>query len=463
MPKIEIDYSNTIIYKITCKDKQVTDVYVGHTTNFVQRKHAHKQSCLNSKCKLYEVIRAHGGWSNWSMEIINFFHCNDHYEARKKEQEYFILLNATLNSIEPFPKPKPKIVKQPLAKNHFVCNTCNIYCTSHALLEQHNKSKKHNKSKQHLKIVAHNGEDNTTKPVTKYECLLCDISCSKKNDWDRHLLTRKHLKHINGPLEETNIPQKDFTCKCGKKYVNNSGLWKHAKVCKNDNIENEIITHNIIDSTSNEIKLLTNLVLEMVKSNGELQKQNNELQKKVLDVCTSNMTINNHTNNNNSNNKTFNLQFFLNEQCKDAMNLSDFMNSFELGLEDLESIGELGYVEGITKIMVDRLNAMDIYKRPVHCSDAKRETLYVKNDDRWEKEARNNPKLRYAIKTASFQSMKLTVLWSETYPESKSSESRLNDKYMKLVFNSTGGHGEIADSEDKIIRRILKEIVIDKK
>ena len=145
-----------------------------------------------------------------------------------------------------------------------------------------------------------------------------------------------------------------------------------------------------------------------------------------------------------------------------AMNLSDFMNSFELGLEDLESIGELGYVEGITKIMVDRLNAMDIYKRPVHCSDAKRETLYVKNDDKWEKEARNNPKLRYAIKTASFQSMKLTVLWSDTYPESKSSESRLNDKYMKLVFNSTGGTGEIADSEDKIIRRILKEIVIDK-
>ena len=110
MPKTVIDYSNTIIYKITCKDTNDPDVYVGHTTNFVQRKHAHKQSCINNKspnynCKLYEVIRNKGGWNNWKMEIINFFECKDHYEARKKEQEYFISLNATLNSIEPMPTP----------------------------------------------------------------------------------------------------------------------------------------------------------------------------------------------------------------------------------------------------------------------------------------------------------------------------------------------------------------------
>ena len=184
------------------------------------------------------------------------------------------------------------------------------------------------------------------------------------------------------------------------------------------------------------------------------------MQQQMLEVCKTNTTRN--TINNNSHNKTFNLQFFLNEQCKDAMNLSDFMNSFELQLTDLESIGELGYVEGMTKIMVDRLNAMDIYKRPVHCSDAKRETLYVKNDDKWEKEARNNPKLRYAIKTASFQSMKLTVLWSDTYPESINSDSYLSDTYIKIIKESTGGNGEISLSEDKIIRRIAKTVYIDK-
>ena len=145
------------------------------------------------------------------------------------------------------------------------------------------------------------------------------------------------------------------------------------------------------------------------------------------------------------------------------MNISEFANSFDLQLSDLESVGELGYVDGITKIMLDKLNAMDIYKRPIHCSDVKREILYVKDEDKWEKELRSNPKLRQAIKTVSFKNMKVAILWSDTYPESKSSESRLNDVYMKLIIQSTGGSGEIGDSENKIIKRIAKEIFIDKK
>ena len=144
------------------------------------------------------------------------------------------------------------------------------------------------------------------------------------------------------------------------------------------------------------------------------------------------------------------------------MNISDFANSFDLQLSDLESVGELGYVEGITKIMVDKLNSMDIYKRPIHCSDAKRETLYVKDDNKWEKETRNNPKLRYVIKTISFRNMKLAALWSDTYPESNNSDSHMNDIYINIIKESTGGTGEISLSEDKIIRRIAKEIVIDK-
>jgi len=203
-----------------------------------------------------------------------------------------------------------------------------------------------------------------------------------------------------------------------------------------------------------DVTNLTSLVMELLKSNNVLQTQ-------MLEICKNNNT-NNSYNNNHSNNKTFNLQFFLNEQCKDAMNISDFANSFDLQLSDLESVGELGYVEGITKIMVDKLNSMDIYKRPIHCSDAKRETLYVKDDDKWEKEEKNNPKLRYAIKTISFRNMKLAALWSNTHPESQDGESRLNDTYLKIIKESTGGHGEISVSEDKIIRRIVKEIIIEK-
>jgi hypothetical protein len=216
--------------------------------------------------------------------------------------------------------------------------------------------------------------------------------------------------------------------------------------------------HILEHSSSNETKILTNLVLELIKSNNELQKQ-------VIEVCkntNNNNNMNNNNINNNNNNKTFNLQFFLNEQCKDAMNITDFANSFDLQLSDLETVGELGYVEGITKIMVDKLNSMDIYKRPIHCSDAKREIIYVKDDNVWTKEEKDNPKLRQAIKNVSFKNMKLVYNWSNAYPESKDNQTKLNDKYMMLVIESTGGKGPILESENKIMRKIAKEIIIDK-
>jgi hypothetical protein len=309
-----------------------------------------------------------------------------------------------------------------------------------------------------------------------FSCEICEFKCSKQSNYTTHLSTRKHLANAKG--DNGDKKHALFICSiCEKKYASRNGLWKHSKNCQiplpNTLEEEENITLHILDSSSSEIKVLTNLVLEMVKSNTELQKQqhelqkqnseiqkqNNDLHKQVLDVCKHSNTTNNHIN---SHNKTFNLQFFLNEQCKDAMNISEFANSFDLQLSDLESIGELGYVEGITKLFVDKLNSMDIYKRPIHCSDAKREILYVKDDDKWEREERSNPKIRYAIKTISFRNMKLAALWSDTYPESKDCDSRLNETYMKLIKESTGGNGEIADSENKIIRRIAKEIIIEK-
>jgi hypothetical protein len=301
-----------------------------------------------------------------------------------------------------------------------------------------------------------------------FTCEPCDFKCSKKSNYTSHLATSKHIAKLNGDIGDEK--QANFDCNvCKKQYSSRNGLWKHSKKCFVDET-NEITTH-VFDSSSIEIKNLTNLVLEMVKSNNELQKQNTEiqkqhtdLQKQLIDVCknsnTTNMNINNS--NNNNNNKTFNLQFFLNEQCKDAMNISEFANSFDLQLSDLESVGELGYVNGITKIIVDKLNSMDIYKRPMHCSDAKRETIYVKDEDVWTKEDRTNPKLRQAIKNVTFRNMKLVATWSDANPESKDHESRLNDKYMDLVIQSTGGKGAITDSENKIIRRIAKEIVIGK-
>jgi hypothetical protein len=299
---------------------------------------------------------------------------------------------------------------------------------------------------------------NSPKLAKKFECKNCHYQCSKESDFNKHNNT---LKHLNGNQMELAVNEKladALRCfRCHKLYKTASGLWKHNKICLklHDESTNIIISHNIQTSLpSEDNKTLTSMVLELMKSNTELQKQ-------LIDVCknTSNMNINN---NNNNNNKTFNLLFFLNEQCKDAMNISDFANSFDLQLSDLESVGELGYVEGITKIMVDKLNSMDIYKRPIHCSDAKREIIYVKDADVWTKEEKDNPKLRQAIKNVSFKNMKLVYNWSNAYPESKDNQTKLNDKYMTLVIESTGGKGPILESENKIMRKIAKEIIIDK-
>jgi hypothetical protein len=246
MPKTEIDYSNTIIYKITCKNSIVSDLYVGHTTNFVQRKHSHKQSCINEKntnykCKLYEVIRQNGGWENWKMEIINFFECKNHYEARKKEQEYFISLNATLNSIEPYAMPKPKDIL--------------------------------------IKKVNTILPSDTKKTLLKFNCKNCDYTCSKKSDYNKHLNTSKHARliNVNGQLiEKSHI----FKCSmCDKEYKSNVGLWKHKKNCSNN-----ASGKTILDESTNEIKVLSNLVLEVIKNNNELQKQNNDLQQKLFEL-----------------------------------------------------------------------------------------------------------------------------------------------------------------------------------
>jgi len=305
--------------------------------------------------------------------------------------------------------------------------------------------------------------EKTLKNANNFYCENCHFGCFKKCDWDRHIARAKHIR-IQNDTKKTPTSSAYVCSECNKSYKYNSGLWKHSKTCNNKtcNIEVSDSNHdNSIDTIINDNKDFKSLMLEVVKSNSELQKQNNDLHKQIVEMCkNSNNTMINS--NNNSHNKTFNLNFFLNEQCKDAMNISDFANSINLQLSDFESVGELGYVEGITKIMLDRLNSMDIYKRPIHCSDVKREILYVKDDGKWEKEEKNNPKLRYAVKTVSFNNMKLMGLWSSTYPESMDGDSHLNDKYMKLIKQSTGGNGEISDSEDKIIRRIAKEIVIDK-
>jgi len=302
--------------------------------------------------------------------------------------------------------------------------------------------------------------------LKKFFCEHCDYNAHKKSDWLRHLSTSKHKNTTNyNILAQENaheIENKKYNCECGKLYNHRASLFNHKKKCTFSHYPSENI---ILDASSNEIIILTNLVFEMVKSNTELQKQNHELQKQVLDVCQKIQPIMTNNNNTvNSHNKTFNLQFFLNEQCKDAMNIMDFVNTFQLQFSDLEKIGEVGYVEGISNIIIDKLNEMDIYKRPIHCSDAKREIMHIKDNDVWEKDNANNDKLRLAIKYITKKNTDMINPWAEEHPGVRDSDHRLNDKYQEMIIEAMGGNsGTIRECETKIIKKISKMVLIDKK
>ena len=291
MPKTEIDYSNTIIYKITCKDESIKDVYVGHTTNFVQRKHAHKQSCISEKssnhnCKLYKIIRANGGWDNWTMEIVAFFKCNDHYEARIKEQEYFTLLNASLNSLEPMPKPKPKPTKMqedvPIKKIYY-CETCKVKFQNVQLMDIHNQTKKHLKKKlltESFEKISYAG----------FYCEKCAFKTCKKNDWERHVKTVKHTyRHDGNILENSEIEKNaEYNCDCGKKFLTKSGLWKHNKGCIIKSTQN---CHTIEDTSKSNVYNKDDLINYLIKEKSSLWIFNSIVNFYILTGLLSNYLI----------------------------------------------------------------------------------------------------------------------------------------------------------------------------
>jgi len=299
--------------------------------------------------------------------------------------------------------------------------------------------------------------------ASKFICEKCEFKCCKKSNYEKHLSTRKHKSLTNLTEKEKIMP--DFICSlCQKEYKSREGLWYHKKKCNNNNLSENTNTTipTTIPTTVPDINFFTNIVLEVVKNNTELQKQNQDLQKQMLELYKTTTTSITNTNNNNSYNKTFNLQFFLNEQCKDAMNIMDFVNSMTLEFADLEAVGKLGYVEGISGIIIKKLNEMDVYKRPIHCSDAKREIMYVKDDNVWEKENSTYDKLRKAIKYVTKKNGDMLIPWSKMYPACMNTSHPLNDTYIQIMGQAMGGKESFVDSENKIMKKIAKAVLIDK-
>jgi len=234
-----------------------------------------------------------------------------------------------------------------------------------------------------------------------------------------------------------------FICKkCSKVYTARNSLWYHEKKCKLDNLD------FVNNETSDK-----ELIMLLIKENGEF--------KNMMIEAFKNGTHN--TTNNNSHNKTFNLNMFLNETCKNAMNITDFVDSLQLQLSDLESVGEVGYIEGISNIIIKKLNALDISERPIHCTDKKRETMYIRDEDKWEKEDEKRIKLHKMVKNVAYKNINLISEFREKYPDFKKINSKYSDQFNKIIIESMGGKGDNEyEKEEKIIKRIAKEVFVDK-
>ena len=287
-----------------------------------------------------------------------------------------------------------------------------------------------------------------------YYCETCDYKTERKSNMVNHENSTKHKKTTqNNEIKQ--IISKTYNCEnCGKIYNDRAGLWRHKKKCiLDEKEENNVLEKNeskdaLIEYLISENKEFKNLILEFVKKDS---------------IVNSNNTIT-HTN---SHNKTFNLQFFLNETCKDAMNMTDFINSLTLQLSDLENVGKLGFVDGISNIIIKNLEALDIDKRPVHCCDAKRETMYIKDQDKWEKEDNELKQMRELVRYVRDKNISMVNTWRDMYPECVKSDSKKTTQYNQIYMESFGGEtggekGTKLEKEEKIISRIAKSVIIDK-
>jgi hypothetical protein len=290
-----------------------------------------------------------------------------------------------------------------------------------------------------------NDNEKSSQSSAKFCCDSCHYSSSRKSQYDRHLSTQKHIKTTNDNEKWIQSSAKKYLCvNCDKQFNDRAGLWRHNKKCANlsNDLDKELVM------------MLIKQTCEVMKQNSEFMKETCELKSMMMEVIktgTHNTT--------NSHNKTFNLNFFLNDTCKGAMNLTEFVDLIKLQVSDLEKVGKDGYVDGISNIITTSLKALHITQRPIHCTDNKREVLYVKDENKWEKESEDKHRIRKAIKIIASKNMKMLPKFKEIHPDCIKSESKYSDQYNKIMVESFGGDGE---KDDQIIKNISKGVILDK-
>jgi uncharacterized C2H2 Zn-finger protein len=419
-------------------------VYVGYTTNFIQRKYFHKNNCINHEAtnydeRLHAVIRKHGGWENWKMENIHVCNCEDYNAAKKIVQEYAVTLRATLNSGDV--TFSNGLLPTMVTDSMDACKKTNI------------KTK------------------NPKNPLTFF-CDICDYVTSNKKDYNKHINT---IKHINNKKS----PEHNMGCECGKTYINRSSLFNHRKVCPmtckdgdekvvecEENLVLQVQEGEKDEKGENDenIKITKDMFLKLINDNQEMIKIIKEQQQQINLIIPkiSNIgpTTNNNTTMNNTNNTNFNLNFFLNEKCKDALNMSEFIESLKITLEDLQYSRSNGLVQGISNVMIRGLKELDIYKRPIHCTDVKRDTMYIKDKEKWEKDEKHEKIKNTIIKIANKERNAISS-WVDINPDWFDTEAKQME-YLTLVNKVCEPIENDIRNEKKIIRNIGREIVLNK-
>ena len=296
-----------------------------------------------------------------------------------------------------------------------------------------------------------NDDSKWAKKGQYFYCKLCDYKCFKKYHYERHLTTEKHKKYQNDDQIMTNDDQNGqkgqtnlFTCECGKKYKYKQGLSVHKKKCT-------FILGEFSDISNNQLPISNDVIMKLLNDNQELKniivQQQNQISELIPKVGNTNNTINN--------NQKFNINVFLNEQCKDAINLSDFIKSLHVTLEQLDFTKQNGLADGISKTIIDNMSKLSIYERPMHCTDTKRETLYIKEDNEWSKD-KAKEKVKNVIKKTSSKNYNALMNWKTLNPDYMNNEDK-TDYFTKTISTI----GKTTDSiDDKVIKKLCKETYV---
>jgi hypothetical protein len=489
MPKIKIDYGNMIFYKVYCLNPSVSKIFVGHTTNMVQRKHVLKKQTELRYLEMFDVINKNGGWKCWRIkEIEKYNDCKTHADILTREKYHYDILENLILSEQQHEVKKIKKENNHLdldshkVNNNYKCEYCEYECEQKKHFQQHISTRKHHEMVTLIEMM--NEYKEKVIENVKFSSEKIEKTSSKKT-LENTSLENTSLENTSENMSQiTDSEKKEYKCiACGNIYKNMSGLCKHRHICKkkilqkiqqtdavSKTIHNEC-EDDIVESFAEPTELMSTvipekekdeIIIQLLKDNESMKtfmkEQNNMLKEMMRQINTNGVSGSSTITTTNNIKQKFNINIFLNEQCKDAINMGDFIKSLKITFHDLEITRDKSLEESVSTIMLRGLKELDVYKRPIHCTDQKRDVMYIKDEEKWEKDD-GNVKLKESIDTLSKKQMYTLKEWRDSDPELKTNDDK-RDKFVTTLNHVCTPMPET--SGKRLIKTIGKEIYIDK-